>query len=456
MKPEPPVLRKLAKSWLLQNLGWCALAEAAARTAVESAFCLGLLFLTRGAGPVLLGWLGFHTVMWVLLYGGYSRIRVVLGISADLPRLAGYLERVSAQVGQNVAFRRALIRGSASRGQLTERSDVDILLIPEPGFRSRLKGILSLWRLRAESVFERVPLQARWLDYERYVPFNVVGEVPIDLRKLSSPSTELARLASNGLLISLSGIDGSGKTTVAHRVLQWLRGWGFDAVYFHGHRQAWYARARRPQVSFAIVLETLWEDVGRELEELQRYPGMKFLYDVANLVDYVPVIWKLAHLMKPQRIVIVDRYMPDVLAYLKSWGPMHDSVETLLLRMCPEPDVSILFEVAPREALQRRAEWTLPRLERFVKAYSAVQEPLKIVSVDAHRPPQEVTSEVMWTVGNRLGLPRPDPPAAELALRTASRSSEADWGGGPTAEPGAHETARPLGPVRLVEKEGET
>ena len=416
MKPEPPVLRKLAKSWLVQNLGWCALGEAAARTALEGAFCLGILVLTFRPTQVLLGWLGFHTVTWLLLYGGYSRIRIVLGVSSDLPRLVGHLERVSRRVAHQDALERTVLRGSAARNQLSERSDLDILLVPKPTLRHRLQGILFLWRLRADSVFKRVPLQARWLDYERYLPFNVVGEAPIDLGRPQLSPGWPARLAARGLLISLSGIDGAGKTTVAGRLLQALRKSGFDAVYFYGHRQAWWLRARRPQFSFAIGFETLWEHSGREVEELQRHPGMKFLYDLANLVDYIPVNWKLSRLLKPNRVVVADRYVPDMLAYLRSWGPTHDAVETLLLRTCTEPDVSILFEVDPKEAFRRKGEWSLARLERFVEEYSVLRGLLAMVAIDAHRPPEQVVSEVMQAIENRLGHPPLDVPVSKLRV----------------------------------------
>ena len=425
MKAEPPVLRKLAKSWLVQNLGWCALVEAGARAMLEGAFCFGVLFLTFSPAVVLFGWLGLHTVTWLLLYGGYSRIRVVLGISADVARLARYLERASRRVARQDAFLRTLLRGSAARGELSERSDIDILFVPKPTLRCKLRGVLFLWRLRAESVLERVPLQARWLDYERYVPFNVVGESPVDLRKPDLSVGWPARLAAHGLLISFSGIDGSGKTTVANRLQRALREKGFDTAYFYGHRQAWYARGRRPQLSLAIVFETLWENMGREFEELRRHPGMKFIYDLANLVDYIPVNWRLARLLRPNTVVVTDRYVPDVLAYLKAWGPMHDSVETLLLRMCPEADVSILFEVDPQEALRRKSDWTLARLERFVEKYSVLRRLFAMVAVDAHRTPEQVASEVMGALEDRLGLPRLGLPVAELRMGGISYASDA-------------------------------
>jgi hypothetical protein len=182
MKPEPPVLRKLAKSWLVQNLSGSTSAETLARSLLEGTFCVLLWMLGVGVGRVVLIWAAFHTVAWLLIYGGYSRIRVVLGLSAPTTRLYAYLDRTAKKVAGRSAFRTILLRGSAAGRGLSERSDIDILFVPENSLASKARGMLFLWALRAESVLHRVPLQARWLDSEGHVAAEVVGESPVDLK----------------------------------------------------------------------------------------------------------------------------------------------------------------------------------------------------------------------------------------------------------------------------------
>ncbi len=402
MRPEPPVIRKLAKSWLVQNLGWSTAAEALARLTLEGFFCLLLWALGVGFLAVVAYWIGFHTLVWLFLYGGYSRIRVVLGISAPTARLHAYLERAKRTVAGRAAFREIVLRGSAAGRGLSEHSDIDILFVPEKSLGSKVRGMLFMWGLRADSVLRRVPLQARWLDLEGYVPTQVIGESPVDLKGRAPKPDWGTRLASRGLLVAFSGIDGSGKTTAAHKLVSDLRSRGFDAVYFYGHRQAWYVKERPPQFSMSIGFEEVWKRIGHGMEDLVSHRRAKLVYDWLNCVDYLYVRWKLSELLRPGRIVVADRYVADVLADLALLGPVHESVAGFLLGVPFQPDVALLFVIDPADAMSRKREWPLSRLERLDSEFRGLDPLVELVDIDATPPEEQVGAEINRLIVSRL------------------------------------------------------
>src|SRR2546425_3726407 len=90
----PPTWRILLGSWLLEGVGWFALAESLGRTIMEG---LVILFLWASGLPfalIVLGWLLYHTAAWFLLYGGYAKLRSMREGSSPLDRLHRYRDRV--------------------------------------------------------------------------------------------------------------------------------------------------------------------------------------------------------------------------------------------------------------------------------------------------------------------------------------------------------------------------
>jgi len=390
-------LRKVVRSWAVQGLGVYAFTELLARILLEGAFVVALWLLGWHALPIAAAWLGFHTVAWFLLYSGFGRLWILLGLSTEVTRISHFIDGMTRFAQRSRSVRAVFLRGSGARRELNEQSDIDIWLVPG---RPRSAAVLRLWALRFLSVVRRVPLEADLLDTERYVPFLArLGHVTTI--KGPPPDRPLSeRWRRRGLLVSLSGLDGSGKTTVANRVVEALRGRGLDAVYFYGHRITYLRGGTRR--SFAIAFKSFWRHAGRSLQDLQDHRSAKALFDTVTLLDYLLVLWRLAILLKPRRIVIVDRYVADVIAYLRGMGPGR-LAEPVLIGMSLVPDVPILFDIAPPEALVRKREQTLAELERYAADYEELRDRLRLVPVDAREPEAEVRSKVEAMLTSELG-----------------------------------------------------
>src|SRR5256712_11176533 len=133
----PPTWRILLGSWLLEGVGWFALAESLGRTIMEG---LVILFLWVSGLPfalIVLGWLLCHTAAWFLLYGGYAKLRSMREGASRLDRLYRYRDHVIEAVRRARWIRVGVLYGSAARGQMNKRSDVDLMLVPE---RPRIGG----------------------------------------------------------------------------------------------------------------------------------------------------------------------------------------------------------------------------------------------------------------------------------------------------------------------------
>jgi predicted nucleotidyltransferase len=206
----PTTGRALLGSWFLEGLGWFALGEAYMRVLIEGVLLLIFLLLGWNIFLIAGAFLTAHTILWFLCYGGYAKLSSVRGRRRPLPRLLEFRERVIERVKASSHFRAALLYGSSGRGTMNEQSDVDLVLVPSRPFP---RGILALWALRAGSALQRLPLEASSADLERHLRTRLHGPGSV-LLKAAPPTPGSVR---RGALVSFSGIDGSGKTTVAKR-----------------------------------------------------------------------------------------------------------------------------------------------------------------------------------------------------------------------------------------------
>lgn len=402
MQPERPILKKLVRSWLIQGIGWYARDEIVARVLLEGGFLLSFVLLREPVLVILLAWLAFHTAAWFVLYGGFLRTWVVLGVATDTDRLKAYLGRLAERVRRQPSLSAAFLRGSGARGELGPRSDLDVCMVPVDRFGARVRGILFLWSVRAGALLARKPVEARWIDFAKEIPYHVIEETPVFLKVAARVSPRDA-LATRGLFLAFSGIDGSGKTSAAKDLVAAMQGRGIDAVYFYGHRQPWFRGRRGYNLSLAIVFESLWKRIGRTFPDLEGHRLPRTVYALTTALDYVSVRFALERTMRGSRIVVADRYVADVIAYLRSWGPLFTTVEGFLVGLSLCPDLAVLFDVGPEEALRRKGEWDVSKLNTFLREYADLAVLLGLRHVDAGGSPEHTRGQVQGLVREELG-----------------------------------------------------
>lgn len=191
------------------------------------------------------------------------------------------------------------------------------------------------------------------------------------------------------MLVAIEGLDQSGKETQAQRVRDRLRAAGY----------------RSRVVSFPDYGTSIGEEIARALQGERDYgpETMQLLY-VANRFERKEDIdrWHAAGL-----VVLFDRYVASGIAYGEAQGLDPKWLETLQIYL-PQPELTILLDIAPETALARKAvgrdryERDLALLERVRKSYRRQAAQSGWVCIDAEQSPDAVTADVLGALEPRL------------------------------------------------------
>ncbi|SCL41605.1 thymidylate kinase [Micromonospora pallida] len=207
---------------------------------------------------------------------------------------------------------------------------------------------------------------------------DILGKVVRSLRARRDP----ARLRA----VALIGIDGSGKTTQAHRLADVLTVAGLPATY---HRnaggRAWLGR--------------LAQRLGRR--DAQALLGNRGMLIVESVLRWLAIARALLGALLTGRTAVMDRYAVCQYASLRAHGGRRrgERLARLAYRLFPAPQVTFLLAVEPGEAyrrIERRGTDHEPidYLVAADAAYRSLPEFPTFVVIDANRTPDEVTRQI--------------------------------------------------------------
>jgi dTMP kinase len=191
------------------------------------------------------------------------------------------------------------------------------------------------------------------------------------------------------MLVAVEGLDQSGKATQAQHLRDRLRASGYKSRV----------------ASFPDYGTFLGEEIARSLQGERDYgpEAMQLLY-VANRFERKADIdrWHAAGL-----IVLFDRYIASGVAYGEAQGLDPDWL-TLLQVSLPQPELTILLDIAPETAVARktvgrdRYERDLDLLTRVRQSYLRQAEQPHWVRIDAQQAPDVVAAEMAAAIEPRL------------------------------------------------------
>jgi dTMP kinase len=192
-----------------------------------------------------------------------------------------------------------------------------------------------------------------------------------------------------GLLIAFEGLDQSGKETQAQRLAEGLTRLGRNMRL----------------ASFPDYVTPIGREIGRALHGEQEYPPdvMQLLY-IANRYERKP---DLAAWIAAGDIVLCDRYLASSVAYGETQG-LDPAWLLDTQRHLPQPDLTILLDIAPATAVARKAvgrdryERDLALLTRVRESYRRLARAHRWVSFDGERPKDDLAREILGTVSARL------------------------------------------------------
>ena len=191
------------------------------------------------------------------------------------------------------------------------------------------------------------------------------------------------------MLIAIEGLDQSGKATQAQLLRDELRQGG--------------TRAR--MVSFPDYGTSIGEEIARALQGERDYsPEVMQLLYVANRFERKA---DLERWLDGGLVVVCDRYVASTVAYGEAQGLDVDWL-TRMQRLLPAPDLTILLDIAPELAVERKAtgrdryERDLSLLGRVRESYLRQAQHAGWVRVDGGRDKADVADRIRAILGERL------------------------------------------------------
>jgi dTMP kinase len=196
-------------------------------------------------------------------------------------------------------------------------------------------------------------------------------------------------MAKRGTFICIEGIDGSGKTTQARRLVSNLRRRGFDAVYTTEPSTGKVGRLIRRYV----------------LDRKGRVPiALEALLFAADRVDHLEKEIKPA--LKNGKVVACDRYVYSTLAYQGAAGLDLKWIE-LINRFALIPDLALFLDVPPEMVVKRLKQKrsvmeTLPNQQRVREVYMQMVREGRLNLVDGTKSKEKVSEQILTIVSSFL------------------------------------------------------
>jgi len=188
-----------------------------------------------------------------------------------------------------------------------------------------------------------------------------------------------------GTFICIEGLDASGKTTQARRLVRELRRRGFQTIYTTEPSSGEIGKFIRNYI----------------LERKKRVPiVVEALLFAVDRVDHLER--KVKPALEKGKIVVSDRYVYSSLAYQGAAGLDLNWIEEIN-RSVITPDLAIYLDVPPEVVVKRmkRKRSVMERLQiqqKVQRVYMKFVKDRRLIRIDGNRPKDDVSSAILATV----------------------------------------------------------
>jgi thymidylate kinase len=306
-------------------------------------------------------------------------------------QVAKLAAKAQALIGDDGVRHRMLVIADS----LGERALAQLIAEPERFLGDTRRGSLSYRRALAIGARSRLARRAL-----------VARAVETALRRLS-------RRRRRGLLITLSGMDGAGKSSASLAIQRRLIDAGLNArIEWHrlGEDEKKLDRIGRPIKRLLRRSVTIADPIASRaptettIQQDPRVAGGRpsLLARIWVLVVTSVTLrshWQTNRLRKGAHHVVCDRWVCDSLVDLEVRYGRHRLASWLLQRAVRPPDLALFLEIdAETAALRKPEDQAMSILERMEALYAAAVDSFGVVRIDAKRPHEDVLAEVLARV----------------------------------------------------------
>lgn len=183
----------------------------------------------------------------------------------------------------------------------------------------------------------------------------------------------MTRSPDDPILITFSGLDGSGKTTQIEHLCGLLAQLGLsarvlafwdDVVVFSRHREGFVHQVLGSERGVGAP----GKPVQRRDKNVRRW-HLTFARHLLYLADALHLRLVLRRARRSARVIVMDRYLYDELANLPLTNLLGRAVVRFLLALVPRPDVAYLLDADPDDARARKPEYPVAFLRDYRRAY---------------------------------------------------------------------------------------
>jgi thymidylate kinase len=188
------------------------------------------------------------------------------------------------------------------------------------------------------------------------------------------------------LLISFSGLDGSGKSTQIANLTHYLQKRGLrvhtlafwdDLVVGTRYREGFVHKVYGSEKGIGAP----GKPVNRRDKNVRAW-YLSLARHLLYLADAVHLRWVIAKMKRaPSDVIIVDRYIYDELANLPLSNVVTRGFVRFVAWLVPEPDMAYLLDADPEAARNRKPEYPVDFMRRCRASYCRLADLLRSLTV---------------------------------------------------------------------------